>query len=189
MIEFVTGGWRARIGEDFNKNNVEKITCVISYLSKKIPGKIKPVVVGYDNRFLSKEASMWVCNTLAYFNVPVQVFPRSIATPILMHKVKHNDLNFGIMITASHNPYIYNGIKIITKEGRDASKELTDEISKRCNDSNNIYIEPSLIDTKLITVLDEAACLEDYTQDVSSLISAINPDLFFLFNPKKSLIN
>ena len=55
---------------------------------------------------------------------------RSVPTPLVMHTVKKQGLDFGLEVTASHNPSEYNGIKLIIKEGRDASVEVTDRLEQ-----------------------------------------------------------
>ena len=83
------------------------------------------MVVGYDRRFLSENATRWVAETLAENGLTVWVLHRSAPTPLIMHTVKDRELYYGIEITASHNPSCYNGIKLIVEEGRDAPVETT----------------------------------------------------------------
>lgn len=141
MIKFGTGGWRAVIGEDFTKENVEKVAYGIAvwyFKDLKVTGRDKalrlPIAVGYDNRFMSNVAADWLTAKLISYGVPVTQFEESIPTPFLMHTVKHYKMPLGLMVTASHNPYQYNGIKIITAGGFDASKEFTDSLEEIIND-------------------------------------------------------
>ncbi len=128
MIKFGTGGWRAVIGEDFVKDNICKVAAGILELMR-IEGKTdKPVIIGYDRRFLSENAARWVAEVLAKGGIHVWFLHRSAPTPLIMHTVKDEKLYFGIEITASHNPSNYNGIKLIVEEGRDASLEVTEKL-------------------------------------------------------------
>ena len=128
MIKFGTGGWRAVIGEDFTKENV----CLVAQgfvdyvLCKGLADT--PIFVGGDRRFLSREATFWFAEVLSGNGIKVFMANRSVPTPFVMHWVQKNYFNFGIEITASHNPANYNGIKIIVREGRDAPVEITDEL-------------------------------------------------------------
>ena len=97
-----------------------------------------PVVIGYDRRFLSTDAAKWLAEVLAANNIRVMFLHRSAPTPLIMHTVLKQNLNYGIEVTASHNPASYNGIKVIVKEGRDAPIEITDDLSKRANSLNDI---------------------------------------------------
>ncbi len=125
MIKFGTGGWRAVIGEDFIKENVCKVASGVLALMKSENKTDKPVIIGYDRRFLSENAAKWVAEVFAAGGIHVWFLNRSAPTPLIMHTVKVENLYYGIEITASHNPSNYNGIKLIVEEGRDASLETT----------------------------------------------------------------
>lgn len=129
-ISFGTGGWRAIIGEDFICENVRRVAKGISLLMKEENKTEKPVIIGYDRRFLSENAAKWVAEVLAHDGVNVWFMERSVPTPLVMHTVKDKELDFGIEITASHNPSNYNGIKLIIKEGRDAPLEITNHLEE-----------------------------------------------------------
>ncbi len=125
MIKFGTGGWRAIIGEDFICENIRRVAAAVVKLAQEQNKTGKPVIVGYDRRFLSENAAKWVAETLVEGGLTVWLLHRSAPTPLIMHTVKDRDLFFGIEITASHNPSCYNGIKLIVEEGRDAPVETT----------------------------------------------------------------
>ena len=125
MIKFGTGGWRAIIGEDFICENIRRVAAGIVELAREQGKMEKPVIVGYDRRFLSENAARWAAETLAGGGLEVWFLHRSAPTPLIMHTVKDKELHFGIEITASHNPSNYNGIKLIVDEGRDAPLEVT----------------------------------------------------------------
>ncbi len=130
MIKFGTGGWRAVIGDDFISTNIRKVAAGILKLAAEQGKTDKPVVVGYDRRFLSDTAAKWVAEVLAAGGMTVWFLNRSAPTPLVMHTVKNKELYFGIEITASHNPASYNGIKLIVEEGRDASLETTGRLEE-----------------------------------------------------------
>ena len=125
MIRFGTGGWRAEIGSDFTKKNVKLVGQGVCDLMKKENKTDKPVIIGYDRRFLSAEAGEWLAETLAANGIKVIFLHRSAPTPLVMHTVKRQGLYYGLEVTASHNPPIYNGIKVIVEEGRDADVDTT----------------------------------------------------------------
>ena len=125
MIKFGTGGWRAVIGEDFTKENVYKVAQGIYDYMMLVGQTDKPVVIGYDRRFLSAAAARWIAEVLCANGVTVHFTNRSVPTPLVMFTVKDNGFYFGIEVTASHNPPSYNGIKLIVDEGRDAPLETT----------------------------------------------------------------
>ena len=104
MIKFGTGGWRAIIGEEFTKENLQKLALAMSLKIKAEHVEDKPVVIGYDRRFLSKEAVIWSCEILGQQGIRVLFVDRSSPTPLIMFYVMKHDLSYGMMVTASHNP-------------------------------------------------------------------------------------
>lgn len=128
MIKFGTGGWRAVIGEDFIQENIRRVAAGVLELARQENNLDKPIIVGYDRRFLSENAACWVAEVLAEGGIQVLFMNRSVPTPLVMHTVKDRELHYGIEITASHNPSNYNGIKLIVEEGRDAPLETTEKL-------------------------------------------------------------
>ena len=120
MIKFGTGGWRAIIGDDFTRENVQLVANGILEYARENNKTDKPIIIGYDRRFLSENAAKWIAEVLAGNGINVWFLHRSAPTPFVMHTVKDQKLHFGIEITASHNPANYNGVKLIVDEGRDA---------------------------------------------------------------------
>lgn len=130
MIQFGTGGWRAIIGEDFTKANIQILAKAMA--DKMIAEGVqdKGIVIGYDRRFLSKETVKWSCEVLAAVGITCHFVCRSVPTPLIMYYVMKYDFPYGMMVTASHNPSLYNGIKVFTAGGRDANQEQTDDIER-----------------------------------------------------------
>ena len=128
MIRFGTGGWRAIIADDFTKENIRLLTAGLCNLMIREGHGGKEVCMGYDRRFLSKESMFWAAEVLAGYGFRPFVINRSVPTPLVMFTVKQMDLPYGMAITASHNPAIYNGIKIFTAGGRDADQTVTKKI-------------------------------------------------------------
>ena len=125
MIRFGTGGWRGIIGDDFIKENIQRVTYGICLLAKEENKTDKPIVVGYDRRFLSETSMHWISEVLTGMGFEVILMERSTPTPLIMFLVQHMGLHYGIEVTASHNPSDYNGMKLIVDEGRDAPLETT----------------------------------------------------------------
>ena len=138
VIKFGTGGWRAVIGEEFTCDNVRRVASGIARLMQEQNKTRKPVVIGYDRRFLSDSAAKWVAETLIAHDINVYLMHRSAPTPLIMHTVLKRELDYGIEITASHNPSCYNGIKLIINEGRDADLSTTESLEKHIANPNGI---------------------------------------------------
>ncbi|MBR5570041.1 MAG: phosphoglucomutase/phosphomannomutase family protein [Oscillospiraceae bacterium] len=130
MIKFGTGGWRAIIGEDFTKANIQIFAKAMAHKMKAENVADKGLVIGYDRRFLSKETVKWSCEVLAAEGIHVLFVNRSVPTPLVMNYVMKYDLPYGMMVTASHNPSLYNGIKVFTAGGRDADEVQTADIER-----------------------------------------------------------
>ncbi len=139
MIQFGTGGWRAEIGKDFQMANIQLIGQALSDRINDLGESDKPVVIGYDRRFLSETASRWLAVVLAANGIRVHLLPRSAPTPLIMHTVKKQGLHYGLEVTASHNPSNYNGIKVIVEEGRDAPVSVTENLERRCSEAGRIH--------------------------------------------------
>lgn len=140
MIKFGTGGWRAIIGEEFTKENIQKLALAMSLKIKAEHVEDKPVVIGYDRRFLSKEAVIWSCEIFGQQGIRVLFVDRSSPTPLIMFYVMKHDLSYGMMVTASHNPAIYNGIKVFTRGGRDADEHQTADIERYLEQADKLYV-------------------------------------------------
>jgi phosphomannomutase len=130
MIRFGTGGWRAVIGSDFIEQNICLVAAGICDLIEESGKSDKPVMMGYDHRFLSDSAAVWMAEVFAARGIRVWFMNRSAPTPLVMHTVKRENLYFGVEITASHNPASYNGVKLIVEEGRDAPLEITSHLEE-----------------------------------------------------------
>ncbi len=133
MIQFGTGGWRAIIGDGFTKANIRLIAAALARRMKREGAAEDGICAGYDRRFLSKEALIWFCEVLAGEGVRVFFVNMSCPTPQIMFAVKDRKLPYGAMVTASHNPAIWNGIKLFTFGGRDAAQDVTEEIQNEAN--------------------------------------------------------
>lgn len=134
MIKFGTGGWRAIIADGFTKENLQILCTAVCNMMIEEKKTEKGLVIGYDRRFLSREAAEWAAEVFAGNDIFVRVIDREAPTPLIMYAVKEMELEYGMAITASHNPALYNGVKLFTKGGRDANevvtKNLEDQIEK-----------------------------------------------------------
>lgn len=128
MIKFGTGGWRAIIGDDFTKENIQILAKAMADKMKAEGVADQGLVIGYDRRFLSKETVKWSCEVFAAEGIVIHFVNRSVPTPMIMNHVMKHEYPYGMMVTASHNPSLYNGIKVFTAGGRDADETQTRDI-------------------------------------------------------------
>lgn len=127
-IKFGTGGWRAVIGDEFTRRNIRLLAKALSMKMRDKGVGDEGIVLGYDRRFLSKEAVMWACEVFAAEGICCRFVNRSAPTPLIMYYVEKHRLHYGLMVTASHNPAIYNGFKLFTYGGSDADETQTREL-------------------------------------------------------------
>lgn len=130
MIKFGTDGWRGLIARDFTFENVRIVAQAVADYMHKQKKKAPRIVVGYDRRFLSQEFGEEVASVLAANKIKVTFSKTDVPTPVVSFWCLHKKHDLGIMITASHNPCFFNGIKIKTKEGGAADKNITNAVEK-----------------------------------------------------------
>ncbi|MBV8438828.1 MAG: phosphoglucomutase/phosphomannomutase family protein [Silvibacterium sp.] len=115
VVKFGTDGWRGIIAADFTFANVRlAATAIANYLHASSDPKeavAKGVCVGYDTRFESPLFARAVAEVLASSGIPVKLASRITPTPALSYAVRHLGAAGGVMITSSHNPYQWNGVK------------------------------------------------------------------------------
>ena len=126
-IEFGTDGWRAVLGEEFNGENVERVTMAIGKYVVETFGYDKPILVGYDPRKSADEYAGFCANVLKVKGFQVYFSSRVVPTPVLAYNAKLRNA-CAIMFTASHNPPEYLGIKFIPDYAGPATAEITDAI-------------------------------------------------------------
>jgi phosphoglucomutase len=129
-IQFGTSGWRGIIAEDFTFAGVRRASAAIAQhvrAHKKSP----TLIVGYDTRFFSVEFARTAASVLRSHGCKVLYCQRATPTSAIAHAIIHNKLDGGVNITASHNPFDYNGIKFSGPEGGPALPEVTKDIEKR----------------------------------------------------------
>ena len=183
MVKFGTGGWRAIIGEEFTKENIQKLALAICLKMKAEGVEGQGVVMGYDRRFLSKEAIIWSCEIFGNQGIRVWFVNRSSPTPLVMFYVMKHELSYGMMVTASHNPAIYNGIKVFTYGGRDADEKQTAEIEYYLEQAEELYLPneeengqmppPSYLELVRKGMVSEINPMNEY---LDNIISVINMD-------------
>jgi len=127
-IKFGTDGWRGAIADDFTFENVRLAARAIGtyVLSKKDPGD--GVCIGYDTRFLSQDFARAVAEVLAVAGISVKIADRITPTPALSYGVRGHGAVGGVMITSSHNPYQWNGVKYKAYYGGSGKPSIISEI-------------------------------------------------------------
>lgn len=174
MIQFGTGGWRAVIGDEFTKENIQILARALVDKMRVEGVAEKGIVLGYDRRFLSKEAMQWAGQVFAAEGITAYLINKSAPTPLVMFYVMKHEFPYGMMITASHNPAVYNGIKVFTAGGRDADETQTAEIETYIHDVTDIPPEEMEYDVALQKgLIQEIYPLNEY---LDNIIAAVDMD-------------
>ena len=116
-ITFGTDGWRGVIAEDFTFANLRKVAYAIARYIVRAEQPSRGVLVGYDTRYASERAAGVAAETVAMTGVPVWLADAPCPSPALSLLVRQRGAAGGIMITASHNPYRWNGVKFKASYG------------------------------------------------------------------------
>ena len=111
QIKFGTDGWRGIIADDFTFENVRRVGNAMATYVHKHEDASKGLAVGYDTRFASKRAAEIISEVLAGAGIAVRLSDDFTPTPALSNAVKNLGTAGGVMITSSHNPFNWNGVK------------------------------------------------------------------------------
>lgn len=135
LIRFGTDGWRAVLGEDFTPDNVMAVAQAFADVYPSLPEFTRPVIIGYDRRRQSKESAALIARVLAGNHIPVRLAEDFCPTPCVSWTVKSSQAAAGIMVTASHNPPQWNGIKFKESYGGAASAQFLAPIEEKIEEN------------------------------------------------------
>jgi phosphomannomutase len=127
-IRFGTDGWRAIIAEDFTFANVARCAQGLADYLKHLGTADQGLVVGYDTRFLSRNFAETVARVCAGNGIKVYLSKKVAPTPVISFNVLHLRTAGAAIITASHNPGIWNGFKFKSEYAGSATQEITDQL-------------------------------------------------------------
>ena len=133
MIKFGTDGWRGIIADDFTFDNVRRVAGGIAAYVLGHEDAARGVVIGYDTRFLSQHAARVAAETIAGAGIPVQITSDSTPTPAISLAVKAQGAAGGVVVTSSHNPWNWNGVKFKAKFGGSATPAIMKVIEEQVN--------------------------------------------------------
>jgi phosphomannomutase len=132
-IKFGTDGWRGIIADDFTFDNVRRVAGAIAAYVLKHEDARRGVIVGYDTRFASPEAARIVAEVLAGSGIPVKLASDYTPTPAISFAVKQAGAAGGVVITSSHNPRNWNGVKFKGKFGGSGTPAIMKAIEEELN--------------------------------------------------------
>jgi phosphomannomutase len=127
-IKFGTDGWRGLIADDFTFTNVRRVAGAIARYVREESDPERDLIVGYDTRFLSAEFARATAEVLAAEGMQVWLVGAATPTPAVSYAVVSGKTAGAVMITASHNPYHWNGMKFKAPYGGSASPAIIHRI-------------------------------------------------------------
>lgn len=181
MISFGTDGWRAIVADTFTFGNLKIVTqAIANYLlgssgkgqGARMPSREPSLVVGYDSRFMAEDFARAVASVLAANKIKVFLAERPAPTPTVAFAVKSFQTDGAIMLTASHNPFYYNGIKFIPYYAGPATKDITSQIEKeisRVGQSKKVY-SLSRTEAESSSLIESVDIEKDYLASVKKLV-------------------
>jgi phosphomannomutase len=132
-IKFGTDGWRGIIADDFTFDNVRRVAGAIAAYVLRHEDARRGLIVGYDTRFLSQRVGRIAAEVLAGAGVPVKLANDYTPTPAISFAVKQLGAAGGVVITSSHNPWDWNGVKFKGKFGGSGTPAIMQAIENELN--------------------------------------------------------
>jgi len=129
-IRFGTDGWRGVIAEDFTFANARIVAHAIARYVVRGEDARRGVIIGYDHRFASDRFAAAAAEVISASGTPVWLADKPCPTPAVSYLVRYQKAAGGIVITASHNPYRWNGIKYKASYGSSALPSIVAQIEK-----------------------------------------------------------
>jgi phosphomannomutase/CTP:molybdopterin cytidylyltransferase MocA len=133
LIAFGTGGWRAIIGEGFTLHNVRRLSQALANGITRREEEKRSVLIGYDRRFLSKQAAEASAEVFAGNNIPTILLNEDTPTPLITYATAVEGSAYGLVFTASHNPPEWNGLKVFHSDGSLLLDDETRQIETETN--------------------------------------------------------
>jgi alpha-D-glucose phosphate-specific phosphoglucomutase len=129
-IKFGTDGWRGIIADDFTFHNVRRVAGALASYVLKYEHASRGVWIGYDTRFASQSAAQVAAEVIASAGIAVKLANDYTPTPAVSYAVKQNGAAGGVMITSSHNPWNWNGVKFKGSFGGSATPGIMQKVEE-----------------------------------------------------------
>jgi len=130
-IVFGTDGWRARIADEFTFENVRRCADGVAAYVEGEGSNARGVVIAYDRRFASEHFAAAAAEVLVARDIPVAIATHAVPTQMSSYEVVERGAAAGIVITASHNPWVDNGFKVKAPSGAAGGPEMLTAIEAR----------------------------------------------------------
>ncbi len=129
-IKFGTDGWRGIIAQDFTFDNVRACSQAVADYLRQAGLSSRGLIIGYDTRFASEDFASAAAEVVAANGIKVYLCPKATPTPVISFGILAQKAGGAIIITASHNPAIWNGFKYKTEDGASVPAEIIATLEK-----------------------------------------------------------
>jgi alpha-D-glucose phosphate-specific phosphoglucomutase len=161
-VKFGTDGWRGIIADDFTFANVRVAARAIAHYVLKQEDATRGVCIGYDTRFGSRSFAKVVAEVLAKAGIPVVLGSEITPTPALSYAVRGRKAAGGVMITSSHNPAEWNGVKYKASYGGSGKPSIISAIES--------YLGEPLPDAATPATIEEVNFNPEYTTAIARFV-------------------
>jgi phosphomannomutase len=182
-IKFGTDGWRGVIAEDFTFANSRIVAQAITRYVVRGEDARKGVLIGYDHRFASDTIAAAIAETVSSSGTPVWLADKPCPTPAISLLVKQRSAAGGLMVTASHNPYSWNGIKYKASYGSSALPSIVAQIEKELAIVMDSEVSPLPPRKNLIQPFDPRAPYLDTVEKLVDWKRLRDAKFRFVFDP------
>ncbi len=134
-IKFGTDGWRGIIAQDFTFDNVRACSQAVADYLKQAGLASRGIIIGYDTRFASEDFASAAAEVVAGNGIKVFLCPGATPTPVISYGILAQKAGGAIIITASHNPAIWNGFKYKTNDGASAPTEVIAQLERNISNT------------------------------------------------------
>ena len=170
-IKFGTDGWRGLIARDFTFENVARCSQGIAGYLHEQGTASQGLVVGYDTRFASRQFAECVAEVAAGNGVSVFLCDRAAPTPVVSYQVLVRKAAGGVMVTASHNPPLWNGVKFKPPYAGSAPPEVTDALEAQIGAwGDREPLSMPLRDARGVGLVQDYNPMPDYVSHLNSLV-------------------
>jgi len=170
IVIFGTGGWRALIGEGFTLHNVRRLCQALANEITRQGKEKAGVIIGYDRRFLSRQAADASAEVFAGNNIPTQLCTEDAPTPLINWATAVEGSAFGLAFTASHNPAEWNGVKVFHGDG----SLLLEHETRQVEVETNSLTPRDVIKLELDLALEAGIVqMKDYTNGYVDAVEAL----------------
>jgi phosphomannomutase len=165
-IVFGKNGWQGIIADDFTFENVWQVTRAIALYLETTHTQDRPVLIGYDTRFLADRFAYSAAEILTDFGRTVKIVDRDCPTSVIIERVRAIDSACALMFTAGSKPAKYCGIKYIPDDTATATTDITARIAANLDKADNL--PPSGKNTQKILYFDPKP---EYLKSIYNLLS------------------